>query len=223
MVENKLMENLNRLGFPLMEVVFDFDVNETLADVVRSRDARLWEGFPVLLANAAQNHSCDLDQVLQKLNNKADKENLHVLLLVSFSLYQFHHLSFYWADQYRQNLPKEDLKQVKSMRNALYHDQSLEFGQVSFDPVRLKEMFKRYFEQNVDKTKQLRETHDELSLEYSLSQVFSPKQKELFKKKLEGLPLTKTEREYYSRTVRKKVSALANPELHRLAQKLLNY
>ena len=223
MVENKLMENLNRLGFPLMEVVSDFDVSETLADVVRSRDARLWEGFPVLLANAAQNYSFDLDQLLHKLSNKADIENLHVLMLVSLAMYKFHHLSFYWADQYRQSLSEQDLKYVKSMRNALHHDQSLEFGQVSFDPVRLKEMFKRYFEQNVDKTKQLRETHDELSLEYSLSQVFSPKQKELFKKKLEGLPLTKTEREYYSRTVRKKVSALANPELHRLAQKLLNY
>jgi hypothetical protein len=31
--------------------------------------------------------------------------------------------------------------------------------------------------------------------------MFSPKQKELFKKRLEGLPLTKTEQEYYSRSV----------------------
>ena len=223
MVENKLMENLNRLGFPLMEVVSDFDVNETLAEVVRIEDTRLWEGFPVLLANAAQNYSFDLDQVLHKLSNKADRENFHVLMLVSLAMYQYHHLSFYWANQFGQKLSEDDLEQLKHMRNALSHDQTLESGQVSFDPVRLKEMFKRYFEENVEKTKKLRETHDELSLEYSLSQVFSPKQKELFKKKLEGLPLTKTEREYYSRTVRKKVSALANPELHRLAQKLLNY
>jgi hypothetical protein len=34
--------------------------------------------------------------------------------------------------------------------------------------------------------------------------MFSPKQKELFKKRLEGLPLTKTEQEYYSRSVKKK-------------------
>ncbi len=63
--------------------------------------------------------------------------------------------------------------------------------------------------------------YQELSLEYALSQVFSPKQKELFKKKLEGLPLTKTEQEYYSRTVKKKVVALANSELHSLSRKLL--
>ena len=45
---------------------------------------------------------------------------------------------------------------------------------------------------------------------------------ELFKKKLDGVPLTKTEREYYSRSVKKKVVALANPDLHRLALKLLS-
>jgi hypothetical protein len=33
--------------------------------------------------------------------------------------------------------------------------------------------------------------------------------------------MTKTETEYFSRTVKKKVVALANPELQRLAQKLL--
>jgi len=51
--------------------------------------------------------------------------------------------------------------------------------------------------------------------------MFSPKQKELFKKRLEGLPLTKTEQEYYSRSVKKKVVALANADLHGLARKLL--
>ncbi len=65
--------------------------------------------------------------------------------------------------------------------------------------------------------------HEEISLEYALSQLFSPKQKELFKKKLSGELFTKTEKEYYSRRVKKKVSALANPELHRFAQKLMYY
>jgi hypothetical protein len=58
------------------------------------------------------------------------------------------------------------------------------------------------------------------SLVFAL-QMLSPKQKELFKKRLEGLPLTKTEQEYYSRSVKKKVVALANAELHGLARKLL--
>jgi len=43
----------------------------------------------------------------------------------------------------------------------------------------------------------------------------------LFKKRLEGLPLTKTEQEYYSRSIKKKVVALANVVSIGLAWKLL--
>ena len=34
MVDQKLMDNLNRLGFPLMEVQPEVDANKTLAEVV---------------------------------------------------------------------------------------------------------------------------------------------------------------------------------------------
>jgi len=96
-------------------------------------------------------------------------------------------------------------------------------GKKRFIPDRLFEIFNNYFKKDAEKTKQLKEKYEELSLEYALSQVFSPKQKQLFKKKLKGEPLNKTEREYYSRAVKKKVSALANSDLHRLAQKLMQY
>jgi len=85
----------------------------------------------------------------------------------------------------------------------------------------IKTVFNNYFNQTQNKLNELLSVKDELRLEYSLSQVFSPKQKELFLKKLKGEKLTKTEKEYFSRAVKKKVLALANPELHRLSQKLL--
>ena len=78
-----------------------------------------------------------------------------------------------------------------------------------------------YFEKKAGKEKRRKDKHEGFSLEFALSQVFSPKQKELFKKKLEGDLLTKTEQEYYSRTVKKKVVALANSELHSLARTVL--
>jgi hypothetical protein len=36
MVDQKLMDNLNRLGFPLMEVQAEVDANKTLAEVLYS-------------------------------------------------------------------------------------------------------------------------------------------------------------------------------------------
>ena len=101
------------------------------------------------------------------------------------------------------------------------NNQNLKCNDLELDPERLKGMFELYFEKKAEKDRRRKEKYEEFSLEYALSQVFSPKQKELFKKKLEGLPLTKTEQEYYSRTVKKKVFALANSELHSLSKKLL--
>ncbi len=223
MVNKKLFENLDRLGFSLMEPKEDFNANKTLAEVVKSKDTRLWEAFPVLLANAAQEYSFDNDQVLKNLRKREDQENFQNLLLLSLALYQYYHLSFVWSNQLKKQLSDQDAVRLRKFRNNIAHGDLFYVGKKRFLPDRLFEIFNNYFEKDAEKTKQLKEKYEDLSLEYALSQLFSPKQKELFKKKLKGEPLNKTEREYYSRAVKKKVSALANPDLHRLAQKLMEY
>ena len=57
-------------------------------------------------------------------------------------------------------------------------------------------------------------------LDASLDRLFSPKQKDLVFKKLNGEAFTKTEREYYSRVVRKKLLSIANEQVSRIAVKL---
>jgi hypothetical protein len=222
MVDQKLLDNLNRLGFQLMETSADVDANKTLAEVVQSKDTRLWEGFPVLLANAARDYNFDYNQVQQFLTKK-EQQDFRTLLLLSLALFQHYHLSFAWSNRLKKTFSQQDLARLKKLRKSLSQDNKVSVGNRRFDPSRLKQAFNNYFEQDAEKTRRLKERHEELSLEYALSQLFSPKQKELFQKKLKGEVLNKTEKEYYSRTVRKKVSALANPELHRLAQKLMEY
>ena len=221
MAEKKLLNSLSKLGLTLFEPSEELDVNETLAEVVKSRDTRLWEAFPVLLANAGDNYQFDLEQVERVLSNKKQRDQLRRLLLLSLSLYTFNHLTFYWMGKLNKTLTNEEKLLVKSWRNNLVHNQTLTWGDLQLDAERLKKMFEMYFEQSGARSRRRKEKFEEFSLEYALSQVFSPKQKELFKKKLEGLPLTKTEQEYYSRSVKKKVVALANSELHSLSQKLL--
>ena len=58
------------------------------------------------------------------------------------------------------------------------------------------------------------------TLDAYLDRLFSPKQKELVLKKRDGLAFTKTEREYYSRIVRKKLEAIASEEVGALAKGL---
>jgi len=223
MDKKKLFENLERLGFSLMEIKDGFDVNKTIAEVVKSKDTRLWEGFPVLLANAAEEYEFDYDQTLKNLTKNQDQKKFRSLLLLSLALYRHFHLSFHWSNQLKKYFSKEELASLQELKSSLARDDSVFVGDTLFHSDRLKATFNNYFEKAAKKTTHLKEKYEELSLEYALSQLFSPKQKELFKKKLSGDALTKTEREYYSRTVKKKVSALANPELNRLAQKLMEY
>jgi len=223
MVNKNLFENLNHLGFALMEVEKDVDVDHTLAEVVKSKDSRLWEAFPVLLASVAEDHEFRYDQTLKRLTKKQDQKNFHDLLLLSLAVYQYFHLSFHWANQLKKVFSNRELDALKQYKKSLSSDDVLSFGDKQFHSERLKTVFNNYFEKGAKKTSRLKEKHEELSLEFALSQLFSPKQKELFKKKLNGEWLTKTEREYYSRAVKKKVAALANPELHRFAQKLMAY
>ena len=220
MTDRKLLTSLSKLGFQMFEISEEPDVNETLAEVVKSHDTRLWEGFPVLLANAAENYQFTTEQVKQQLTRK-EQDHFHYLLLLSGSLFSLYHLSFSWWNKLKKNLSKDDKALLKTWRNCLAHNQTLRYNDAELDPQRLKELFELYFEKQAEKGRRKKEKHLEFSLEYALSQVFSPKQKELFKKKLEGLPLNKTEQEYYSRRVKKKVVALANSELHSLSKKLL--
>jgi hypothetical protein len=59
------------------------------------------------------------------------------------------------------------------------------------------------------------------TLDVFLDRLFSPKQKELIFKKRDGIAFTKTEREYYSRIVRKKLEAIASEEVGQIAKNLM--
>ncbi len=221
MTDKKLLNSLAKLGLPMFEPSEEPDVNETLAEVVKSQDLRLWEGFPVLVANAADRFQFAPEQIEQKLTNNISKYHFHRLKLLAGALLSVYHLSFPWWNKLQKGLSNEDKTLVKKWKNDLAKNQIIIFNDAEFDPERLKGMFELYFEQRAENDRRRKNKYEEFSLEYALSQVFSPKQKELFKKKLEGLALTKTEREYFSRTVKKKVVALANAELHSLSKKLL--
>ncbi len=223
MADQKLLSSLSRLGFPMFEPVEQLDVNETLAEVVKSVDTRLWEGFPVLLANAAETYQFAPDLVEQHLDNQWQKDHFRRLLLFSGVLFSLYHLSFSWWQAFKKTFSEQEKALVRAWKKDLARDRTIRWDNTVLDSERVKGLFDLYFEKKAETDKRRQEKHAEFSLEYALSQVFSPKQKELFKKKLEGLPLTKTEKEYYSRTVKKKVVALANDELHSLAKKLLEF
>ena len=221
MGNSELLKRVNALGFPLFGVEEDQNANLTLADMVKSRDLRLWEGFPVVLANSAEKELFSYDKVNRYLKKPSDKSYLALLMAMSLALYRFFNLESSWAEKFYNSLSAARKREVRVFLEKLESDRELYVAGSVMTTQRLKTVFNNYFNQTQAKLNEWLSVKDELDLEYSLSQVFSPKQKELFLKKLKREKLTKTEREYFSRAVKKKVLALANPELHRLSQKLL--
>lgn len=223
MKNDNLLKRLGALGFPLLDVEKEEDANLTLADLVKSRDLRLWEGFPVVLANSAEKGAFDYNNTQGYLKGALDKLHLGLLMALSLALYKTLNLRFPWEDKLYMFLNKEGQRQYENYLKALKDNRDLYVHNRLMSSQRVKATFNNYFRQAQATLNDLLSVKDELGFEYALSQVFSPKQKELFLKKLRNEKLTKTEREYFSRTVKKRVLALANPELHRLSQKLLQH
>lgn len=222
MINNdNLSKRLSMLGFPLLEVEESQDANSTLVDVVKSKDLRLWEGFPVILANSMEKGLFNYDMAKRYLKNSFDKSYLDTLIIMSLALYEVLNLKFSWANKFYRSLQNNQKKKLHDFVKKLKKNRDFKVVGHVMSSQRLKSTFNSYFSQGQSRLNDLLSIKEQFDLEYSLSQVFSSKQKELFLKKLKGEKLTKTEKEYFSRVVKKKVVALANPELHRLSQKLL--
>lgn len=221
MKDRDLLKRLRKLGFPLFEAERAEDVNLTLADVVRSKDLRFWEGFPVVLATSAENGLFDYNKVAAYLKKPFDKSLLAFLAAMSLALYKNLDMKFSWAAFLYSFLDLENKKEYEGFLTALEKDNDLNVGGHAMSAKRLKSVFNNYFRKETKGLHDLLSAKEEMGLEYAMSQVFSPKQKELFLKKLKGEVLTKTEKEYFSRAVKKKVLALANADLHRLSRELM--
>jgi hypothetical protein len=220
MKKTTLLKNLKELGFPLFETEKSLDVNETLAEVVKSRESRLWEGFPLLLANILERALFDHKMVQIHLKRNFEIKYLQNLIIMSLALYKHLKLKFsyvdklYDSDYFDKNLFKKFLRCFNEKKDLTGTGRQL-------SSIRVINTFKNYYKWSDLDFKEYDKMKDEFDLEYALSQVFSKKQKELFMKKLKGEKMTKTEREYFSRSVKKKVLALANPDLHKLATRLV--
>ncbi len=217
-----LEKKLSQLGFSLLEAEAGHeDVHKTLAEVVQSDNARYWEAVPVLLVSAHKTGNFDVKKVEAYLTSKADQRKWRSLLVMSLGLYRAMSKVFTFAKGLRKTLSSKESKWFREFWPRVRQGENFKLENKEFNAARLKTLFDNYLQEEALKAQKDQAKSDELSLEYALSQLFSPRQKELFEKKLKGEAFNKTEREYFSRAVKKKVLALANEDLHHLAQRLL--
>jgi len=196
---------------------------EILDALLESQDLALMELIPILLSLAAQSgFSMNLKTLFDKYGSDSQQsEILQKSLLLTLSLLEEEGFA----------LPGGSRKQKKLLEGRwgdLASFDALELGNgISLQIDRLREVFKQYTHQppGVQATS-ADEAHEPFTasskqLHRHLRLLFSPRQKDLILKKLEGVSLSKTEREYYSRIVKKKLAALADKSLQELASRLV--
>jgi hypothetical protein len=181
-------------------------------------DSSLVARFPAVLAICAQKGIELTSQALfsRYWESSPKRQNLEKLLLVSASLFKQHH----------SKAPK-NLEKITESFKTKYRDLfSGEIIQLSDGiQVSIKDMHKtlRMYTSDPKGAKAVSSQSGRawsMQLYIYLDRLFSPKQKDLVFKKLNGESFTKTEREYYSRVVRKKLEAIADKELREIAEAL---
>lgn len=218
--DSGLLAALSLFGYPLFQA--QVDPNDLLASMAQSADTRLLEGFPVVLANALSGGEpkVDLAKAEARLGVLEKRKRFRQLAMLSFYLFDLYGLGGLRQRAQGQQLLKDD----EGLKKRLVENQPLQLhGDRELDPERLKRTFLDYVVRAREgrSGEEKARLGDEFRREFYLSLLFSPRQKDLLYKKLRGEPMTKTEREYFSRVVKKKLMALADPDLYRLAQKAL--
>ena len=192
-------------------------VLDMLDELSASDDSRLIEAFPVVLANCAHRGiKVDIHGLLSRYDPRSQRRtNLEKLILASADLMA------------QEGLEKPEgfdgnMDLLRAKYGDLLKEEVLDLGKHRFvSTVRLRNALRRYAidlersesARERDKRMQLRS----FQLDLHLSTLFPPKQKEIVLKKLKGDPLSKTEQEYYSRVVKKKLEGLANNEVRKIA------
>ncbi len=215
-------ERLNMLGYPMLERSQQQAANATLCDVAKSQDIRLWEGFPVMLANSIDKQWFNYSYIQKCTKSKILTNRFNSLITLSLALYRLLNVSSPQIAEFQKwykpqvgNDFNYFLERMKNHKDFMLSDKKM-------SSERTINAFRSYFGERKSQLTEFLSKKDSYDLQYALSKIFPTGQKNLIIKKLRGEKLTKIEQEYFSRVVKKKVMALANPELLKLAQKLLS-
>jgi len=224
MTKDQLLENLANYGYPLLKPVDKPE--EVLTALLDQDDARLLEGFPVVFLNMLKEQDkakWEMDGWQAKGLSDRAKARLPYLLALSAHLFKLYKMEANYERRALNILTKlnKGTEVLSRVAEAFEKSESVNFDGFEFLPERFEKAFQTYVLQPSNDPAVEKKKHA-LEQELLLSEIFTAKQKALLRKREEGKRLTKTEREYFSRVVKKRLKVLANDELHQLANRLLN-
>jgi len=226
MLKRELLDRLSGYGYALFQPVDPGPPEELLAGLLAQDDVRLLEGFPVVLASVMRRTQMLAweQPAWQPKHDLSQKQQGRLVYLFAFSYLLFK--LFGLPDGFQNRVMrllgkfKKGKATLKEVQDSFMTSKSVKVEGDTFSVSRLTDHFRNYAVSGMNE-REVEEKRHVLELELLLSELFTAQQKSLLKKKLAGKTFNKTEREYYSRVVKKRLKALANHELHQMAEDLL--
>lgn len=220
LTKSELLEALVQYGYELNKPSHQYAGEEVLFNLSKENDSRLLEGFPVAYNNllSSQPHlNLDFDSLTAK-----EKTNLLTLLLLTYAL-----LKLFGEDKgkltatenFLSRLSKKWKELLEEVDDKFSRSDSVRVNGINLSADRLKKQFRNYVVHFGTKNESGPKL--DMELELLLSQFFTPKQKDLLKKRARQEGMSKTDGEYYSRVVNKRLKALANERLYQFTRSLV--
>jgi len=220
LTKNELLEALAHYGYELNKPSHQYPGEEVLLNLLKENDTRLLEGFPIAYDNIldSQKHF-NLD--FHALSEKEKTRLLQLLLLtyVLFKLFGEDKSKLDKTEQMMFKLSKKWKELLRDVEDRFNHSDSVRVSGATLSTDRLKKQFRNYVVHFGAKSENNLKL--DMELELLLSEFFTSKQKDLLKKRARREELSKTEREYYSRVVNKRLKALANEHLYQFAHSIV--
>jgi len=225
--KSQLMDNLAHYGYSLMRTAPTEEPEEVLTELLQQDDTRLLEGFPVVFVSGLKEKETlfweKADWQPYKQLSKQVRMRMPFFLAITYLLLKLFGSEKSYQDRTLKLFHKfeQDEKKFTAWEEVFVKSGLAEVDGLTLSTERLKKNFRNYVVLAAESGEVQKKKHV-LELELLLSKVFTSRQKELLKKRLEGKPFTKTEREYFYRVVKKRLRALANEELHQMARSVLS-
>ncbi len=228
-VKARLYRDLKEWGYPLLEPAETVEPGDLLKELVQQDDVRLLEGFPVVLSTWLMHQKpapfLNLVVLEDNLASAATKKRFRLLTAITWYLISMIPESSKCRKELYEYIDTSDPNLLNEVPFSFTKDKQFNLGTVKLSPQRLQTTFSNYVvssrQQKAERLSEQMERTREIAFNESLAELFSDRQAEIVRKILAQQTLTKTEREYYSRVIKKRMAAIANKDLQVLAASLL--
>lgn len=186
---------LERIGYTYFKVEKPLSIEETIIKILSNKEKRFIKAIPfiIYLTTKESSLSLDVEVLLKKAKEKKITNEIKAILSVTWQILEQIKLSNVLISQLKKIVPEKKKQFIFSLDEFLY------------DFISQKKLYEA--EQQIGLAQKINKAQ-EYDVQYGLQTLFKPKQIEIIKKVIDGIPLSKIEYDYYFKTIKKRLRAI---------------